>query len=271
MKEPDPTRDPRVIVTFVLALIAALVLAVSAGTRTPASADATAPTLLDAALDHLDAGTPTAEVDVALEALVDDAIGVGALAHGVLTVVAGGDPISVDPFLACHLRGERGHWAEVRAIWTRAHAQVVDDRAGCDLSEDSPCGLALRLRLQTAAALELAAWPTCDADCALRLEQVRERLEVTTRSLVELGDGAGPGIDVDGLVREAERARAELTERIRTAEPPRADGAGPEVCEPDAPSGPNTPGTTARRSVPGATGPQSPTVTVNSDVRWDQR
>lgn len=229
---PEPTRDPRTVVVFVLALIAALVLAMSSGSGGPVSANTTAPVLLDAALEHLDAGTPTAEVDAALEALVSDALVVGALAHGVLTVVAGGEWMSIDPFLACHLRREREHWAEVGAIWTRAHAQVVDDRAACELSDDSPCGVALRLRLQTAAALELAAQPTCDADCALRLELVRERLATTTRALAELGDAAASGIDVDGLVRDAEQAHERLSERIRTAEPPGTGDDRGDVCEP---------------------------------------
>ena len=227
----DPSRDPRVIVTFVLALVAALVLAMTSASGGPAAAQTTAPTLLDAALEHLGAGSPTDPVDAALEELVRDAIGEGVLAHGVLTVVAGGDPISVDPFLACHLRREREHWAEVAPVWTRARAQLGDDLARCDLSEDSPCGIELRLRIQTAAARELAAWPTCDAACAIRLEQVRERLASTERAFTELGGSVDPGIDTTTLLEESARAREELAERIRTAEPP---GSGPDVCEPEA-------------------------------------
>jgi len=227
---PDPTRDPRVVVTFVLALVAALVLAMTSASGGPAAAQTTAPTLLDAALEHLGGGSPTDPVDVALEALVEETIGVGALAHGVLTVVAGGDPISVDPFLACHLRREREHWAEVAPVWTRARAQLGDDLGRCELSEDSPCGIELRLRIQTAAARELAARPTCDADCALRLEQVRERLASTERAFAELGGSVDPGVDATTLLEQSARAREELAERIRTAEPP---GSGPDVCEPE--------------------------------------
>jgi hypothetical protein len=230
MEEPDPTRDPRAIVTFVLALVAALVLAMTSGSGGPASAQTTASTLLDAALEHLGAGRPTDPVDVALEGLVRDAMSAGALAHGVLTVVAGGDPISVDPFLACHLRREREHWAEVAPVWRGARAQLGDDLARCDLSADSPCGIELRLRLQTAAARELAARPTCDADCAIRLEQVRERLASTERAFAEVGGSVDPGVDATTLLEESARAREELAERIRTAEPA---GRGPDVCEPE--------------------------------------
>jgi len=227
----DPRPDPRVIVTFVLALVAALVLAMTSASGGTTAAQTTAPTLLDAALEHLGAGSPTDPVDAALEGLVGDAIGEGVLAHGVLTVVAGGDPISVDPFLACHLRREREHWVEMAPVWTHARAQLGDDLARCDLSEDLPCGLELRLRIQTAAARELAAWPTCDADCAIRLEQVRERLASTERAFAELGGSVDPGVDVTTLLEESARAREELAERIRTAEQP---GSVPDVCEPEA-------------------------------------
>jgi hypothetical protein len=236
MEGPDPSRDPRVIVTFVLALVTALVLAMSSANGGPAAAQTTAPTLLDAALGHLDAGTPTEPVDEALEALVADAIGVRALAHGVLTVVAGGDPISIEPFLACHLRRERAHWAEVGPAWARARAGLGDDLERCDLAEDSPCGLELRLRVQTAAGLDLAALPECDGACALRLEQVRQRLAGTARAFEELGrTTVGPDVDVVELLRAAERTLEALEERIRTAEP---SGAGPDVCEPDTPDAP---------------------------------
>lgn len=218
-------RDPRTLLTLLLAVAAAVLALVP---DRPVDADATAPTVLAATLEHHGGGIPTPEVDAALEARVDDAITLGTLSHGPLTVIAGGDPLSVDPFLACHLRRELEHWSEVGAVWTSAREQLGDDLDRCDPSDDTPCGLELRLRLQTRASLGLAARTTCDADCGRRLAAVQERLERTTESFAALAPEAlGPGFDPAALLEEAADARDALAERIRAAD---TEG-GDEACE----------------------------------------
>jgi len=204
----------------------------------PAAAEATAPTVLAAALEHVSGGTPTPAVAEPLEELVGEALRVAALSHGPLTVIAGGDPVSIEPFLACHLRIERSRWDDVGAVWTRAwtrtRATLGEALGGCSPSDPTPCGLLVRLRLQTFAGEELAARPDCDADCVRRLEQVRDRLERTMETVIEVGDGApGTPLDVPLLLEEARQARDELDARIRIAG--EADGGpGGQVCPSDA-------------------------------------
>lgn len=200
----------------------------------PAGAEATAPTVLAAALEHVSGGTPTPVVAGPLEGLVGEAIRVAALSHGPLTVIAGGDPVSVEPFLACHLRRERLRWSDVGPIWTRAleqtRATLGTALGGCDPGDATPCGLLVRLRLQTIAGADLATRPVCDGDCVRRLEQVRDRLERTMKTVVEIGDGApGSTLDVPLLLAEAQEASDDLAARIRSA---RAEGADPDgdVC-----------------------------------------
>lgn len=203
----------------------------------PARAEATAPTVLAAALEHVSGGTPTPAVAAPLEDLVEEAIRIGALSHGPLTVIAGGDPVSVEPFLACHLRHERLRWSDVGPVWERAlertRATLGAALGDCSPSDATPCGLLLRLRLQTIAGAELATRPSCDGDCVRRLEQVRDRLERTMATVVDVGDGVpGSGLDVPLLLEEARQARDDLTARIRIA---RQEGADPDtdVCPAD--------------------------------------
>lgn len=218
-------RDPRIVLTLLLAVAAAVLALVP---DRPVGADATAPTVLAATLEHHGGAIPTPDVGEVLEARVGDAIALGTLSHGPLTVIAGEDPLSVDPFLACHLRRELERWSEVGAVWTSAREQLGDDLDRCDPADDTPCGLELRLRLQTQASLLLAARTTCDADCARRLEAVQERLERTTESFAALAPEAlDPGVDTAALLDEAVDARDVLAERIRTAD---TEG-GDEECE----------------------------------------
>lgn len=202
-----------------------------------AGAEATAPTVLAAALEHVSGGTPTPAVAGPLEGLIEEALRVEALAHGPLTVIAGGDPVSVEPFLACHLRQERIRWSDVGPVWTRALERTRTTLGAalgdCSPGDATPCGLLVRLRLQTIAGAELATEPSCDGDCVRRLEQVRDRLERTMATVVDVGDGApGSDLDVPLLLEEAQRARDDLTARIRIA---RQEGADPgaEVCPAD--------------------------------------
>ena len=188
----------------------------------PASADATAPTLLAATIAHLAIDAPPPAVDDALELLVTDAIARGTMARGVMTVVAGGDPLSVDPMLCSHLRREQRRWAQVGPIWTRAHA-ALGDALPCDPGEDSPCGRVLRLRLQVVAGLDLAEDEDCDLDCAHRLERLVLRIERTAREVeASLGAGLdlGPevGVDVAQLIDDARGTVLQLQERAFAAQ-----------------------------------------------------
>jgi len=242
-------RPARVIAASAVAAVFATAVTVAGGpSAPPAAADATPRTLLAATIDELDVAPLPVEVDAALEELVARAIAEGILAHGVLTVVAGGDPISVGPFLCAHLRNEQRHWAEVGPVWTRAY-EALGDLSDCGPGDDAPCGLVLRLRLQTAAALELAAREDCDAECGERLERLRERLERTIRSMEALGvDELGAGTDRAELLRAAETARRRLAEAITAAA---ARGPGPrdddEECGPGSSPGPGASSVTPLR------------------------
>lgn len=226
--QPRTTRSTiRTSALVAATLVATLVLGVAlsgAPPRAPALADATAPTVLDATLAHLGVAAPPVAARDALEVLVGDAIARGALARSVMTVVAGGDPLSVDPMLCAHLRREQQRWADVGPIWTRAHAALAEGDADCDPSEDTPCGLVQRLRLQTMAGDELAAHEGCDLDCAHRLQRLQERIEHTVRRIEELDaadlDAAQRGADVDvaALVDEAARTWSRIAERVRVIE-----------------------------------------------------
>lgn len=224
---PRRTR-PRVRASTLVAvtLVAAVVGVVLGGAppRVPVLADATAPTVLDATLAHLGVAAPPVEARDALEMLVADAIVRGALARSVMTVVAGGDPMSVEPMLCAHLRREQQRWADVGPIWTHAHRALALGDADCDPSDDTPCGLVQRLRLQTMAGDALAAHERCDLDCAHRLQRLQERIEHTVRRIEELDaanlDAAQRGADVDvgALVDEAARTWSRLAERVRVIE-----------------------------------------------------
>jgi hypothetical protein len=233
-------RPARIIAASAVAAVFAATVTVAGGPGAlPATADATPRTLLAATVDELGVAPLPVEVDAALEELVARAIAEGTLAHGVLTVVAGGDPVSVGPFLCAHLRREQRHWAEVGPVWTRAF-DALGDLSDCGPGDDAPCGLVLRLRLQTAAALELSAREDCDAECGERLERLRDRIERTARRLETLdADELDPGTDRAGLLREAETAWIQLGEAIAAAT---ARGPGPrddadEECDPASPQG----------------------------------
>lgn len=227
-----------------LAAAALLALATTAGPSAPsamATVEATARTLLDAALDHLGIADTSSGAIGALEPLVADAIRTGVLDHGVLTVVAGQDPTSVPLFVCAHERRERERWADVGPVWTRAYGALGLTPGGCDPSDDAPCGLVLRLRLMTDAGRELAAREDCDLDCAHRLGRLRDRLVVTAREvarldLEELGAGVDTADDTAQLIDEADATILALSERIRIAEeraPVPDPGFDPdEECEP---------------------------------------
>lgn len=227
-----------------IALAMLLVAAINgAPPLTTARADATAPTVLDATLAHLGMTDPPVGPRDALEVTVGEAITRGVLSRGVMTVLAGGDPLSVDPMLCSHLRREQRRWADVGEVWTRAYATLGADLITCDLSGDTPCAVALRLRLQTVAGDELAMQDDCDLDCAHRLERLQQKIERTASRLEQL-DAAGIDIDVDVdvamLVRDAATTWDRLAERIRTAqlEAPVPDPGFDAECEAVRPFGP---------------------------------
>jgi hypothetical protein len=227
-------------------LVVTTMTAMEVGAPRDASADATAPTVLDATLSYVGVAAAPAPVRDALEVLVADAVARGAMARGVMTVLAGGDPLSVDPMLCTNLRREQRRWADVGPVWTRAYAALGEDVATCDLSGDSPCARVLRLRLQTIAGDRLAAQEECDLDCAHRLEQLQQRLERSAALVEELDAAAiataglaGP-VDVSALVGDAALTWGRLAERVRRAEleaPVPDPGFDPE-CEAVPPFGP---------------------------------
>lgn len=240
----SPSRTGRSATSVALAML--LVAAVNGAPPLPAArADATAPTVLDATLAHLGVIDPPVVARDALEVLVGEAIARGVLSRGVMTVLAGGDPLSVDPMLCSHLRREQRRWADVGEIWTRAYATLGADLDTCDLSGDSPCAVALRLRLQTLAGDELAVQDDCDLDCAHRLVRLQQRIERTAARLEQLdavsgGVVADVDIDVAALMRDAATTWDRLAGRIRAAQlEARVPDPGFDAeCDADAPFGP---------------------------------
>lgn len=210
--------------TLVAVMLLLGVALAGAPPRAPALADATAPTVVDGTLAHLGVAAPPEAARDALEVLVEDAVARGALARSVMTVLAGEDPLSVDPMLCAHLRREQQRWADVGPTWTRAYRSIADGDAGCDPSDDSPCGLVQRLRLQTLGGDGLAAQEGSDLDGAHRLKRLQERIERTVRRIEELDaadlDAAvlGADVDVGALVDEAARTWVRIAERVRIIE-----------------------------------------------------
>jgi len=223
-------------------LVAVLVSAPPPG----AQADATAPTVVDTSLAHVGVAAAPADVRGALGVLVANAIARGAMAPGVMTVLAGDDPMSTGPMLCTNLRREQRRWADVRPVWTRAYAALGEDLADCDLTADSPCAHILRLRLQIVAGEELALQEDCDLDCAHRLEGLQQRLERSAAVVEQLDAeavaevGSDRPIDVDALVRDAAATWVQLAERVRRAEleAPVPDPRFDPECEAGPPFGP---------------------------------
>ena len=224
-----PRRRPTLIATLAAVALMTATLVTAAVTLTtpastpPASAAATGPTVLAAALEQYGIDEPAPVVLTALERLLDGAIDVGVMDHGVLTVVAGEDPLSVPCFVGAHLRRERERWADVGPVWSRAHERLGLMPGGCTPGDGSPCGLVLRLRLMTDAARELAARDECDLDCAHRLQRLQQRLDTTAREVDELdveqlGAGSDAARDAARLVEEARSVMTAVGERIRVAE-----------------------------------------------------
>lgn len=227
LRRPRRPRRPVATLLATASVAAALVVLtdVAAGppTALPAAADATGPTVLAAALEEFGIADPDVAVVSALEILVDDAIAVGVMDHGVLTVVAGQDPVSVPCFIGAHLRRERERWADVGPVWSRAHERLGLEPGGCTPGDDAPCGLVLRLRLMTDAARELAGREECDLDCAHRLQRLQRRLDTTAQAvdaldIEQLGAGTDAARDADRLVAEARTVLDVVGERIRVAE-----------------------------------------------------
>ena len=221
-------------------LITAAVTLAGPATTPPASAEATGPTVLAAALDEYGVDAPDPEVVAVLERLVDDAIAVGVMDHGVLTVVAGQDPVSVPCFIGAHLRRERERWSDVGPVWSRAYERLGLEPGGCTPGDDAPCGLVLRLRLMTDVARELAAREECDLDCAHRLQRLQQRLDTTARQVEELdveelGAGSDAAQDAARLVEDARAVIGVVDARIRLAEEgaPIPDPEFEEECEQD--------------------------------------
>jgi len=226
----------------VVVLVALLVSATPPG----AHADATAPTVVDASLAHVGIAVAPADVRDALGVLVADAIARGTMGRGVMTVLAGGDPMSTGPMLCTNLRREQRRWADVGPVWTRAYASLGEDLADCDLTADSPCAHILRLRLQIMAGEELALQEDCDLDCAHRLEDLQQRLQRSAARVEQLDAEAVADvrsdrlIDVDALVRDAAATWVRLAERVRRAEleAPVPDPRFDPDCEEGPPFGP---------------------------------
>lgn len=196
------------------ALAAALVVAIGMTIAArPAAADELSEDLLEAVTAHLDVLPGTDGLEDELAVLLERTIEVGAVPDAVLDALTDDDPTTLGPVLDRNLERERAHWAEVGPLWTGARETVGEGDGTCAIDDDSACGLFLRTRLQTEATLRLAEQADCDAACLQRMEQVRDRLERTMRRLEQLppdeaGDEAG------ALLREAERARLRLDERI---------------------------------------------------------
>lgn len=238
-------RHPPLLLT--LSATALLLAAPLLAPPVPAEADATTDALVEATLEHLEVDLPPTDVAARVSMLLEALVEAGAIAPEVLDVLAASDdPADIGPVLAEHLAQERLRWSEAGPAWTQARTMLGERLGDCPLDEDSECGLLLRTRLQVEASLRLAGDGECDAECAQRLDRVRERLERTIREVEQLGPGAGgPDTDVAQLLRDAEQARLRLQERIRVARgemagpgPGPASGAG---VGPDAAPGPQGP------------------------------
>lgn len=215
----SPSHRPARAVGALLALLIAM-------TPQLVAADDLTEGLLDAITEQLDISVTSEPLRDRIAERLEAAVAVDAIAGEVLDAIAAtADPGAIGPILAANLVREQARWADVGPLWTRAREMLRDGDGTCALGDDEPCGLLLRTRLQTETALRLAERAECDAECAQRLERLRERLERTIRQVEQLGPGVtGPDTDVAAVLRDAEQARLRLEERIRVA---RGEGPGP--------------------------------------------